>query len=411
LQGVHHGAGRAPSALFVESGGALISNRAGEPRGLDPSVGKPGFGIRYQPGRGARTTRRRRHEELIDFVAFHDAEADRGARWPDHSNLGQVDPQPLPETLQRAQPCEFGRDDLGMCLMPSIEPELRQPIELGFLRGSHHHCVATIHHSSPQTLAAGRDRVACNDVAQATRHVDGSLQEHRDERISLAGLGYHFSDQAIHGRFPLGKRARVRHGRHRGKRAQQGSAAEHHFESILACHSTLPWNSLASNPSAPTCKAAPAFRKRPSASFIDGDVMRWCAALFAVLTCGCVTLTRAGAQVGVYRAPLRDPPAERNMPEGCRLLARRSPVSMSELDIEGQKDPFRPARNETAAAGGNTLLVLSRMTISRRDWECPASSAITDCPPSGGAWFRVVLESYACTPDALRHLSAARWTG
>jgi hypothetical protein len=99
------------------------------------------------------------------------------------------------------------------------------------------------------------------------------------------------------------------------------------------------------------------------------------------------------------------------MPEGCRLLARRSPVSMSELDIEGQKDPFRPARNETAAAGGNTLLVLSRITISRRDWECPASSAITDCPPGGGAWFRVVLESYACTPDALRHLSAARRTG
>jgi hypothetical protein len=153
------------------------------------------------------------------------------------------------------------------------------------------------------------------------------------------------------------------------------------------------------------------FARRLSAEFIDGDVMRWCAALPAVLICGCVTLTPEGALVGVYRAPLRDPPAERNMPEGCHLLARRPPVSMTELDIEGQKDPFRPARNETAAAGGNALLVLSRMTISRRDRECPASSPITDCPPSIGAWFRVVIESYACTPDALHHLTAAGHQG
>jgi hypothetical protein len=134
--------------------------------------------------------------------------------------------------------------------------------------------------------------------------------------------------------------------------------------------------------------------------------MRWCAALLAVLTCGCVTLTPAGAQVGVYRAQLRDPPAERNMPEGCQLLARKPPVWMTELDMEGQKDPFRPARNETATAGGNAVLVLSRMTISRRDWQCPASSPITDCPPNVGGWFRVVIESYTCTADALRQLSA-----
>ena len=164
-------------------------------------------------------------------------------------------------------------------------------------------------------------------------------------------------------------------------------------------------------PSARVYKAPRPFARRLTAEFIDGDVMRWCAALPAVLICGCVTLTPAGAQVGVYRAPLRDPPAERKLPEGCHLLARRPPVSMTELDMEGQKDPFRPERNETAAAGGNALLVLSRMTISRRDWECPASSPITDCPPNVGAWFRVVIESYACTPDALHHLSAAGHQG
>jgi hypothetical protein len=74
--------------------------------------------------------------------------------------------------------------------------------------------------------------------------------------------------------------------------------------------------------------------------------------------------------------------------------------------MEGQKDPFRRERNAAGAAGANALLVLSRMTVSRHDSECPGSSPITDCPPGFGAWFRVVIESYVCTPDALRGLSA-----
>ena len=81
---------------------------------------------------------------------------------------------------------------------------------------------------------------------------------------------------------------------------------------------------------------------------------------------------------------------------------------MPELDFDGQKDPFRVERNEAGAAGANALLVLSQMTLSRRDSECPTSSPITDCPPGFGAWFQVVIESYACTPDAIRELSARR---
>ena len=81
--------------------------------------------------------------------------------------------------------------------------------------------------------------------------------------------------------------------------------------------------------------------------------------------------------------------------------------------MEGQKDPFRVERNEAGAAGANAMLVLSSMIISRHDPECPGSSPITDCAPSFGAWFRVVIESYACTPDAVRELStrAASGTG
>jgi hypothetical protein len=136
------------------------------------------------------------------------------------------------------------------------------------------------------------------------------------------------------------------------------------------------------------------------------QAMRWCF-LLLVLTCGCETLTPQGARVSVYRASLDGLPAQRAMPAGCRLLSTQPAVTMTELDIEGQKDPFRTARNKAGAAGGNALLVLSRMIISRHDSECPGSSPITDCPPSFGAWFRVTLESYACASDALDRLAAA----
>jgi hypothetical protein len=70
-------------------------------------------------------------------------------------------------------------------------------------------------------------------------------------------------------------------------------------------------------------------------------VTRWCPVLLGVFAYGCVALTPEGARVSVYRAPLDGPPFQRAMPEGCRLLATKPPISMPELDLEGQKDPFR----------------------------------------------------------------------
>jgi hypothetical protein len=77
---------------------------------------------------------------------------------------------------------------------------------------------------------------------------------------------------------------------------------------------------------------------------------------------------------------------------------------MTELEMDGDKVPFRLQRNDAAAAGANVLLVLSRLTMSRHDVECPGGSPITDCPPSSGAWYRVIFERYACTPEAIRAL-------
>jgi hypothetical protein len=136
-------------------------------------------------------------------------------------------------------------------------------------------------------------------------------------------------------------------------------------------------------------------------------VTRWCSLLLVIFVNGCVALTPAGARVSVYRAPMDGLPSQRSMPEGCRLLATKPPISLPELDLDGQKDPFRVERNEAGAAGANALLVLTRMTMGRRNMECPGGSPITDCPGSFGAWFRVAIETYACAPDVLRKLSTS----
>jgi hypothetical protein len=122
------------------------------------------------------------------------------------------------------------------------------------------------------------------------------------------------------------------------------------------------------------------------------------------LTPACASLTAAGSKVAVYQTPLDGTGAQRSMPEGCRLLATKPPVMMPEIDLLGQKDPFRSERNEAGAAGGNALLVLSTQTVGRRSFECPASSPISDCGGDFGGWYRVQIESYACSPDALGRL-------
>jgi len=127
-------------------------------------------------------------------------------------------------------------------------------------------------------------------------------------------------------------------------------------------------------------------------------------ALYAVLVAALTTLTPAGERVQVFRAQLDAPPAKRSMPADCKLLQRNPPVTMTELDLEGQKDPFRKERNAAGASGANALLVLTKMTISRHNSECPGTSPITDCPPDFGAWYRVVVERYACPDEALKGL-------
>jgi hypothetical protein len=128
--------------------------------------------------------------------------------------------------------------------------------------------------------------------------------------------------------------------------------------------------------------------------------------VLAVLAVGCApALTSQGAGVSVFLVKMDDARRPTAMPEGCRLLATRPPVSMTEADIAVQKDPYRRARNEAGEAGANALLVRSRVTALRRTANCPVASPITDCPGSSGAWYSLVYESYACTPDALKQIN------
>jgi hypothetical protein len=129
--------------------------------------------------------------------------------------------------------------------------------------------------------------------------------------------------------------------------------------------------------------------------------------VLAAIVLGCApALTSQGRGVAVYVAKSGGAAKDNQMPEGCRLVAEKPPVIMTEAEIAVQRDPYRVARNEAGAAGANALLVRSRMREPRRSFNCPSSAKITDCPGNSGAWFDVVFESYACTPEALRVLSA-----
>jgi hypothetical protein len=128
----------------------------------------------------------------------------------------------------------------------------------------------------------------------------------------------------------------------------------------------------------------------------------WSGAILLTLSCASSEPDRVG--VRVYQAPLSDQPA--GMPRGCRLLLQHPPVDMSELRMTGPSDPFHDERVRAARTGGNVLLVRSRMIVPRMDYNCPAASPITDCPPSEGSWHLVVFEDFACSAEAMKELAA-----
>lgn len=93
------------------------------------------------------------------------------------------------------------------------------------------------------------------------------------------------------------------------------------------------------------------------------------------------------------------------VPGGCRLVAAHPSVQQTERELAISE--FKPERERAAAANANVVFARQEMIVPRQNYDCPVKAPITDCPPSEGAWFRVVYEDYACSPEAVAELSRA----
>jgi hypothetical protein len=117
----------------------------------------------------------------------------------------------------------------------------------------------------------------------------------------------------------------------------------------------------------------------------------------------CASAPSAAAQgVSVFKKESGYGAKASPLPAGCRMLAAHPGVDQTELDLATTE--FRLERERAAAAGANVLIAQEEMIVPRRNYDCPEASPITDCPPSEGAWFRVIYEDYDCSPEALGEL-------
>ena len=136
----------------------------------------------------------------------------------------------------------------------------------------------------------------------------------------------------------------------------------------------------------------------------DSGMRRSASVLALVFANACISSLQPQVGVWVFQAPLEGSP----MPEGCRLLFSHPPEFMNELQMTRSKDPFHAERLRVQTAGGNVLLARFRIDVPRQDYDCPAASPITNCPPSEGYWATVVFEDYACSRGAIGSLSPSK---
>ena len=80
-----------------------------------------------------------RHEQLIELVVLHDAETRRRTGLTDDTNIRERGTKPFSKIRQRANAREWRRNQMGMCFMPAVEPELCEWIDLGGFRSSDVH--------------------------------------------------------------------------------------------------------------------------------------------------------------------------------------------------------------------------------------------------------------------------------
>jgi hypothetical protein len=128
--------------------------------------------------------------------------------------------------------------------------------------------------------------------------------------------------------------------------------------------------------------------------------------LVLILASSCASSPRPGSSVRVFEADAGSPDSSRAMPEGCLLLGVSAPYDQMESERHGE-DPYRAERDEAAAAGGNVLLAVSERTVTRPSSDCPSGDRSANCLRGSESWYRVRVERYACTPEALSALAAS----
>jgi hypothetical protein len=132
-------------------------------------------------------------------------------------------------------------------------------------------------------------------------------------------------------------------------------------------------------------------------------------ALLASLAASCATTQSApqGPNVKVYEANAKTPADARRLPEGCRLLTTAAPVDQMESE-RLVSDPYHRQRVDTAAKGGNVLLVLSDRYRSLPRTDCAPSDNSPDCQSRAQNWYKVSFESYACDAPSLEALASVQ---
>ena len=126
-----------------------------------------------------------------------------------------------------------------------------------------------------------------------------------------------------------------------------------------------------------------------------------------VLMAACASLTPDGKAVKVYQANVAaQDAATPPMPDGCRKVATSGPIDQQQ-EARDQSDPYLAQRNETAAAGGNVLLVKSYRFMHLMKTDCSVGDTSPGCMSQSQNWYKTTFESYSCDAPALEVLAKA----
>ena len=119
-----------PAALLVESRGAIVTDRAREPRRLHTALDEPCLRVGNQRRSDARAVRLGRHEKLIQLLTLEGAEAERRADRADNVDIWKCGLKPIAKARKAAETDQLKRRKRRMRFVPAVAPQPREQIDL-----------------------------------------------------------------------------------------------------------------------------------------------------------------------------------------------------------------------------------------------------------------------------------------